>query len=304
LGTTGLTGTNAWAQRTIVYTAPADCHKVSVASRDIGAAEIVLQEVVNTPGTTPKRTRLYKTSGSYVATHDTRTPGARNSSTFWTRKRKAITAIADAADTTAAVAVTYKAADPSAADTTIPGTFTAAQTDPALVPDKAFVQTIFAASSNGLVTAAIKSGAPRIEYALNVGVRPMSTLLDPYGRELPGGSAFAKLNEWSSRRPETRRRLPSGRLYDAPTLFDPVGHLPACELLVFSYEAKRYVEENWREPLMHEHFGLDLLTLKLAEQPEFDRETITVETDGKRGRYAIWKAKLAPSEVISAVRMA
>lgn len=301
---TGLTGTNPWAQRTITYVAPLDCHKISVSSRDIGAAEIVLQEVVNSPGPLPKRTLLYAPSGSYTSTFDTRTPGSRNATNFWTRRRKAINALCDTADNGCAVTVTYSSAPASAANPELPGIFSAAVSDPETVPDRAFFRTIFQASSGGLVTAAVKSGVPKVEYALYAGVRPMSTLLDHHGRELPGGTAFARLNEWSRRRPEGRKRLPSGRLYDAPSLFEPVGHLPACEVLVFSYAAKRYIEENWREHFRHEHFGLDLLTLKLSEQPEFERETVTVETDGKRGRYAVWKAKLAPCQVLSAVRMA
>ena len=308
----GLTGTTAWAQHSLTVTIPADCHTITLSTRDMGAAEIHLQELVVSPGTTPKRTGLYASSGVYEKVFDLRTPKADPALTFWTRQRIALVGSADvpktlpdgAPDTTAAIEYRSANADPQSPANPDAASWSPWTQDASLVPQRDFVAVRFTLTgSAGIHTPVVPVGSPSAETVLKLGPnKRMSTLMLADRRELPGGTAFASLSEWSNRRSDARTRLPSGRLHDDPQVHAPVGHLPECELLVFTAEAKRHLEENWKHLHTVEIHGLDVLDVKLSEQPEFKRDTITVREDlTTRTRRAIWRTKLAPSEVTRAL---
>ncbi len=300
----GLTGQHPWAEYQKTVTIPEDCHRVTLHSRDIGGIEAVIQEVVLSPGPTPKRTLLYAPNGSYTATHNQSTPKTSPTFKFWGRVRKYITARRDTTAPGTTCTVGYRSADPKLSDPTQPGDWSASFANPDNLPDRPFVESAFSLSGGGLDTPVVKKGAPRIEYALTTAGRQMSTFLKWNRTELPGGTAFVSLPEHSLRRPEQRHRLPSGRLQDAPTLFPAIGHQPPFELLVFNDEAKRYLEENWRELFVIEAHGQWALTIKIPTQPEFERETLTTEyRAGGYRRHAIWKSKIGACEVVEIVRL-
>ena len=298
----GLTGLSGWTEYKLVFTVPKDCHVVTLESHDIAGGEFVVQEVVLSPGAVPNRSHLYASSGSYVTTFSLRTPDADPNLAFWTRQRIDLGALVDEPDAANTISVTYASADPDPLNPKQAGAFSPASSDPKTVPDKDFVRTTFVASGSGTKTPVLRHGSPYAEYVLKVSeAKRMSVLLAPDRTELPGGTAFASMSEWSKRDPEGRRRLPSGRLADDADLFDPVGHLPACELLVFDETTKRLIEEHWKRPFVLEQYGREALTLKLSEQPEFERDSVTVHTDPTGRRHAIWRASLAPAEVLRAI---
>ncbi len=296
----GLSGLSSWTEHKLVFTVPADCHVVKLDSQSIGGGAYVIQEVVLSPGTTPNRSHLYATLGSYVTTFDLGTPDADPNLKFWNAERIDLGALVDNPDASHTLSVTYASADPDPLNPEGPGTMSTQQTNPDLVPDKRFVRTYFSATGTGADTPRIRTGSPYAEYVLKIGSeKRMSVLLSPERAELPGGTAFAQIDEWYKRDPEGRRLLPSGRLADDPNLFPAVGHLPECQLLVFNETTKRLIEEHWKRRYVLEQYGREAITLKLSAQPEFVRDTITVNTDpATRRRYAIWRASLAPSEVL------
>lgn len=308
----GLTGISGWTEHKIVLRIPAGCREIYLSSRDIGAGAFVIQEVVLSPGSVPKRTYRYQTAGSYETTFDLRTPDAEPSLAFWGFKRISLGAVVDSPSATETITKSFASADPDPQNPRVAGPFSAASSDPTTVPDRAFVRSTFSASGSGWDTPALKTGSPNAEYvAMLSSTKRMSVFLKGDRTELPGGTAFRSLKGISKRPPDGRRVLPNGRLFDDPQLFGRVGYLPECELLVFSEEAREYVENNWKELFAVELYGRQAATILLSEQPEFRRETITViEGDETRpdlkpgSRHAIWAAKLAPSEVVSVIGIA
>lgn len=301
----GLTGTQPWREYSLTFTVPENCYLVTLGSRSIGAATVAVQEAVLSPGNAAKRTGLYQTNGQYIATYDLRTPKARKQLAFWTRKRISLGATVDTPSAASTFTTSYRSTAPMTQDPTQPNTilWSAWTSDPAAVPDKEFVQVRVDLAGNGRETPALRIKSPFAEYLLMFGQKRLSVLLKPDGTELPGGSAFSVLNEWAMLSPEGRRLLPSGRLHDEPSLFPPVGHLPESELVLFSAEAVRLLQERWRDPWIAEIHGLDDITLKLSARPVFKRESVRVEDDPDGGRHSIWKAQLAPCEVTRAVRL-
>lgn len=295
----GLTGRNGWALHEIVVEIPLNCHVISLRTRDYSAAELVMQEVALSPGILAKRTYLYATTGTYTATYDIGTPDADPTLAFWDRERISLTSAIQEPDVSHTIAVDYRSTTPLATDTRLPDTaaYSAYFTDPTLVPDRQFIQSRFTFSGTSKDTALLRAGSPRVEYLLKIGSRRMSTLLRGDRTELPGGAAFAKLDEPSDRHPDGRYRLPSGHLADEPGLYDTFGHLPACELVVFSLEAKNTIEKNWKDAYTAEVYGLNALKIKLASQPEFTRQSTRVKQLDDGQRRSIWSAPLAASEV-------
>ena len=302
--TAGLTGVNPWAEYSLTFEMPEDCYHVTLESKGVGAAEVVVQEVTLSPGPTAKRTYLYQTSGQYVATQHVETPDTDENFKFWTSDIVHIDAnIHEELDEATGNPLTsstveFRSADPLSSDPTQPdpATYTSWQTNWKLVPEKDFVQTRVTMTGPGHLTNAIPAGDPHVEYLNRFGKKKISVFLNKDRSEIPGGTAFEQLEEFTKREPQGRKRLPSGHLYDEPTLFEPVGHLPEYTLLVYTSEGREYIEENWREDFVIEQYGRHVLRVKLAEQPEFKRETITVN-QVKGQRYGIWKAKIAPNEV-------
>jgi hypothetical protein len=300
----GLLGEAGWTEYQITVTIPDNCHAISLRSKDVGAGEYVMQELVASPGTTPDRSGAYATSGTYEATFDIRTPKGRTNFCFWTRRRVPLGAIVDASAPGTSVSVLYRSADPDPANPDLPGPWSASYSDPALVPDKPFVQARFTCTGSGRATPRITTGSPFIEYVnmVSLGQR-MSTLLLPDRTELPGGTAFKKLKGRSTRPPEGRRRLPSGQLIDDPKLFPPVGYLPECELYVFTEEARDYLESNWKKPFVNELFGREACRLMFSGELNFEQESRTVTEAPDGTRYGIWVAKVPWSQVTQVVKI-
>jgi|SRR5215212_539205 len=308
--TTGLTGINPWAEYSLTFEVPEDCYHVTLESKDVGGAEVVMQEVTFSPGSSPKRSYLYATSGQYTATQRVATPDADQNLKFWTHDIIHIDAnVHNELDEVTGTPLTtslveMRSADPLANDSTQPdpATWTSFQTDWKLVAEKDFVQTRVTLTGPGHLTPVIPTGDPHVEYILRFGKKRLSTFLDTDRTELPGGAAFENLEEFTYREPQSRKRLPSGQLYDEPTIFEAVGHLPEYTVIVYTSEAREYIEENWREEFVVEQFGRHALTVKLPEQPEFKRDMLQVNQEQGQ-RYSIWKAKIPPNQVTQVRRL-
>lgn len=299
LTNTGLSGKTAWTEHSRTFTVPPNCYTVYLAPSIVGAADIAAQEAVLSPGPVAKRTARYQTFGTYSATFRLLTPEPHQSYTYWQKQRLAIEALTNA-DTGQSLSVEYRTAQADPANLNIPGPWSAWTSDPATLPEADYVQILFTATGPGDSTPEIPNGSPSVEWVLKAtSTRRMSTLLRADRQELPGGTAFAMLKGHSTRPVQQRRRLPNGRLHDDPKLFKPIGHLPECELLVFTEAAREHIESNWLDPYVIEEFGYTALTVLLSEQPEFERETITVTEGPNRSRHSIWKTKLSPMEVVS-----
>lgn len=297
----GLLGESGWTEHKLTFAVPERCYEIGLASRDVGPAEVAVQEVVCSPGPVPLRTGRYKTTGSHTVTYSTRTPRARDRFRFWTSQRINLGSATDEPEADTTIVTQYRSAnaDPLNPDAPDPKGWSPFTANPAAVPDRDFVQVSYAAQGPGTRTPAIASGSPYLEYVLKVtSTRRMSTFLRPDRTEFPGGAAFRKLRPYSRRNAAGRTRMPSGELRDDPQLFRSVGHLPGSELLVFEDAARLFIENNWRLPFVVEQYGEEALTVLLSEQPEFERESVTVEVDGQRRRRGVWVAKLAASQVV------
>jgi hypothetical protein len=170
------------------------------------------------------------------------------------------------------------------------------EADPELVPDLPVLQTDFDLTGNGFKTPEVRAGHPRAFTRMVSGTRERATLLKADRSELPGGSSFSDLEEWAARSAGGVRELPDGRV-DLQEPFDPVAQLPGSTLNVYTPEARKFVEENWkRERFVLEAWG-KAATLKLKAQPEFKRLAGSeVERDGQR--WALYACAFPPCEVV------
>ncbi len=299
----GVLGQAGWSDFvSLPYVAPQDCYKVVIGSRDVGAGEYILQRVVNSPGSTPKRTGKYATAGSYDATYDLQTPNAHSSaSAEWARVRRRLDApvrvpTASTGLPAGSVVVSYRSGPTSL------GPFSAAVTDPALVPEGKIVRVGFEMSGNVYSTPAILPGSPHVEYlARTVPSVALRMLLDANRGELPGGAVFTRLEDWASIPSEGRTRLPSGKLHDDPTLFEKVGELPPSELYLFDPKTAKHLRSNWRDLYVVEADG-EALTVKLSAPPEMERLDVSRPPEfGAPFVHAIYVVQLPACEVIGAV---
>lgn len=291
---------SGWAEYTAApFTVPEDCYRIDLASRDIGGGHYVIQEVVCSEGSIPKRTHKYAPAGSYSQILDITTPDGHEAFTFWQTQRTRLAAPADV-PTGTTIEVLFRSG-PSTL-----GPWSPFVTDPTLVPEDDYVEVRFNATCpNANDTPEIKQNSPSCEWDLKLAdSRRMSTLLDENRGQLPGGAAFRSILPWSKRDPAMRMTLPSGRLYDDPSLFEPVGYLPESVLWLFNSKALSYLAENWRRPFYIEAYGELLLVLISAPPGEPEPQTAQVIEDPDGTRHSLYEIKLPSCEVLQAVPLA
>lgn len=286
-------GTVGWQEYTLPFTAPSlvggavDCSEIRLGTADIGVGEIVVQEDAMSEGATVKRTGLYATSGSYQATLDISTPD-QYIPVSWGRERTLFESSLDIPVGTSLTDLYRSRQSPS----DLPSTLVS---DPSLVPQLPILEAQYSATSDGTITPVIHSGYPRALYDLKLGPKTLNTFLKSDRTEFSGGAVFKELQEISAAPTVGVVTLPTGRLY-RQRIFDPVTVMPASTLLVFSAEARRYIEDRWgTEYFAVEAFG-DVLTIKLSAPPVFK----SISPRAVRGEQinAVFEATLPPSEVI------
>lgn len=289
--TGGLQGTGDWTHFEITFTTPPDCYEMRLESRGIGAGEIVSQELADSLGVELKRTPFYATNGSYVATLDIGTPFMFDNAS-WSRERKLLEADVDV-PLGASATISYQAAEAKA------GPFDLAVSDPDLVKQKDVIRMSLQATGNGLLTPTLRSGSPRAEYVLMHRGRPLPTLLKEDRTELPGGAAFASLNEHSDPLDVVLGELPGGRVSRA-IVYGPVGAQPSSSLMVFTPEARKFIEDRaYRGSVVDfviEAWG-HILTVRPKGGIRFERQAEDVYMNDRRYNWYI--GELPECEVIS-----
>lgn len=285
--TGGVVGTEGWREEIRRITTPSDCHEIRLRSRDVGAGEIVIQELAPSLGAEVRRTGLYATSGSHTATLLIGTK-RRPPNVFVGRKRLSLEIDTEEPEG-ATVDALYRAGR------TIAGPWSEWIEFADNVPQLEVPEIHVEMTGGGLVTPVLRSGFPRAEYDLVLGLRPIATLLTEDRSELPGGAFFGELEEWTNRTKVGVRELPSGRL-QRRALFDPTGHFPASVIYVFTPEARNYLEEKW---------GLETFCIEAREWGEMGwikpSGQLDFESSGHawtpEGRFAFYAAAMAACEV-------
>lgn len=234
-GIDGVSGTEEWHEtEPFTFTTPANCYELRLESKTISGGELVIQKFCYSKGTEVKRTNLYATEGSYIATLNLATPYMRNPS-WWSRERVDLDVDIDIPDGTTAD-VLYRARDSG-------GLYGTPVADPSLVEQKNEIRVDISAFSDGTTTPVVRSGSPRAEYVLQSGLQPLATLLKADRSEFDGGAIFQKLNRYAEPPDVTITTLP-GRRFVRFATYPPVGNQPGYELHVFTPEAKKYLEDR------------------------------------------------------------
>lgn len=298
-GDGGIFGTHDWYEPTprLVIPEPG-CYELGFQSRNLSSGEIVVQRVVMSEGSVPKRTRLYATSGEYVATLPVTTPyqpgvsvRSRGIVTYWKHKRRVLESIAEAPSGTSLTAV-YRSAD------TIDGLALATyQADTALVPDRSVIgaRITFTSSVDGRVIPVLTSGSPHVAYDLILGGVELSVLLRENGTEFDGGAVFSAIAE-DIAPPEVAMDVAPGLHLRPQVLSENAPELPGGSLLVFTADAMKEIVNNWYKPHVVET-DYEALTMRLSEKPVFRHLATPYWIDGKK--YGLWEAQIAWGEILT-----
>jgi hypothetical protein len=286
-----VTGTQGWQEYTPApITTPEGCYEVRIYSRDMSSGTFVLQELAWSPGAAVKRTGLYVATSSFRATMN-RDQARRTGDIGFTRKRLTLAARVEVpAGFTSAI--TYRSA-PS-----IYGPWSAFVSDPDVVPDLPIVQVEGNFAGDG--KDAVEVIGPSLEYLLMAGGKSIPTLLRSDRSELPGGIKLDKVHEWSRRPKISVSQQYSGKVR-RQRVAAPVGYQQPMEVQCFSPQAKRFLEEEWGPPdeLKIEAMGW-LLSVKLTDQPNIERQIGTHRKLPNGEDFALYNGKLAYAEIVDA----
>lgn len=289
-GAAGITGDSDWKEYKFPYTPGNGFYELQISSRHIGGGEIVIQEIVDSPGTVPKRTPLYETSGSSVTTL------RRGSVTvpdnlLIERTRRLLETEADTPLNTA-VAVLYRSTtDP------LGGLWSPWVADKALVPDREYLEIHTALSGTGLNTPVLLAGSPAVHYAMTLSGFTIATLTKENGAELVGGAVFGTLEESAEIENVGIREMPDGRV-DYKHLFPAREQTPPSVVWVFTNGARRYIEENWHKELLRIEAWGNANYVKLREQPIFTRgPMIGAPGSSSEDSFYLYSAELSQAQI-------
>lgn len=290
-GLSGISGTHDWYEPppTLIIPEPG-CFELGYQSRNLSSGEIVVQRVVMSPGTVPKRTRVYATSGEYVATLPVATPyQAQN--TEWGHLRRSMGIVGDVSDGGSLAAV-YRSAQSIAR---LP--IETYQSDPLTVPDRPVVGVKITFACDGTIDTlpVLKSGSPYAKYDLFLGGLPLPTLLRENGTEFDGGAIFAEIMMWTDP-PEVAMDVASGLHLRPQLLSENAASLPTSPLWVFTQDAFREIVKEWYKPRVVET-DEERLSVLLSAEPTWERIGQLHVVDGKK--YSVWQIDLAWEEVLA-----
>lgn len=301
-GSAGLSGDAAWQEYIIppfnvptLDDNPVPVYWMHVQSRNMSKGTIIIQEIVPTIGPVPKRTPYYTFEGNFRAQLDTRTPLPVPYVTLG-RRRVVLETLYKLNE--GIVYPQYRsAADPTLFDATW-------YTNSLQVPDLPVIDAELALSGDGLSTPEVLHGYPRAEYQLYAGATPHSAFLLADRTELPGTVLIAEFEEWYPNTGVAISQLPSGRTRRTK-VNEPVGFLPAMQLIAFKREAIKYIQERWGTELfigeIRGQSATEVLTLKLQAKPVFERQSRYMADGQERGNY--WISSSISAEVMAAAEM-
>lgn len=289
-GNAGISGTHDWYEPTprLVIPAPG-CYELGFQSRNLSSGEIVVQRVVMSEGSVPKRTRLYATSGEYIATLPVGSPyKARNIQ--WGYKRRLL-GMVSAVPEGGALSALYRSA--KTVELLSAETYQASE---ALVPDRAVIQAKIGFESEGTpeTIPVLRAGSPFATYDLFLSGLPIATLLRSNGTEFDGGAVFAETLQWTAS-PEVAMDVAPGLHLRPQILSEDATSLPASPLYVFTQDAFREIVKEWYKPRVVETDG-ERITAVLSAEPAWERIAPLYEENGKK--YSVWRMSLAWQEVL------